>query len=174
VNADERPDGVAAVTLRPATEADIPACMEMFADLNRLQKPWRVFVPRSGLAAEMERHYYAALKDPDAALFLAEEHGAVVGMAAGQVHRPSSFSTDLAVELSSVYVRPAHRRRGIARALTAEVARFARGRGVDRITLKTFAQNREAVEAWARMGFEPRALQMTAPVDGLDASPSGA
>jgi ribosomal protein S18 acetylase RimI-like enzyme len=173
VNAGERADGMAPVTLRPATEADIPGCMEMFAELNRLQNPWRVFAPRSGLAGEMERHYYAALKDPDAALFLAEEDGAVVGMAAGHVHRPSSFSTDLAVELSSVYVRSGHRRRGIARALTAEVARFARGRGLDRITLKTFAQNREAVEAWSAMGFEPRALQMTAPVERLDHSPPG-
>ena len=56
----------------------------------------------------------------------------------------------------------------MARRLTAEVARFARSRGVDRITLKTFAQNEEAVEAWARLGFEPRALQMTAAVDRLE------
>lgn len=174
MNAEERTDDKAGISLRPATEADIAACMEMFGELNRLQNPWRVFVPRSGLAGEMERHYHAALQDPDAALFLAEEEGTVVGMAAGHVHRPSSFSTDVAVELSSVYVHPGHRRRGIARALTAEVARFARERGVDRITLKTFAQNQEAVEAWARMGFEPRALQMTAPVDRLEHPLSGA
>ena len=69
-----------------------------------------------------------------------------------------------------MYVRPSHRRRGVARRLTVEVARFARSRGVDRITLKTFAQNEEAVAAWARMGFEPRALQMTATTARLDGS----
>jgi ribosomal protein S18 acetylase RimI-like enzyme len=142
--------------------------MEMFTELDRLQAPWRVFPPRAGLAGEMERKYHAAIADPDALLLVAEEEGKVVGMAAGHVHRPSTFSTELAVEISSVYVRPSHRRRGVARALTAEVARFARRRGVDRMTLKTFAQNEEAVGAWARMGFEVRSLQMTASVERLD------
>jgi N-acetylglutamate synthase len=75
------------------------------------------------------------------------------------------------VEISSVYVAPSHRRRGIARTLTAEVARFARNRGAARLTLRTFAQNEEAVEAWRRMGFETRILQMTAPADVLGDSP---
>jgi ribosomal protein S18 acetylase RimI-like enzyme len=158
---------VGQIRLRPAGESDLPACMEIFAELDRLQAPWRVFPPRAGLAGEMERKYHAALADPDALLLVAEDEGKVVGMAVGHVHQPSTFSTDLAVEISSVYVRPSHRRRGVARALTAEVARFARSRGVARITLKTFAQNEEAVEAWARMGFETRSLQMTASVDRL-------
>jgi hypothetical protein len=38
---------------------------------------------------------------------------------------------------------------------------------VERVTLRTFAQNEEAVEAWRRIGFEPRALQMTAPPERL-------
>jgi ribosomal protein S18 acetylase RimI-like enzyme len=141
--------------------------MEMFGELDRLQAPWRVFPTRSGLPKEMERHYLAALEDPDALLLLAEDDGRIIGMAVGHVHRPSSFSEDLAVELSSVYVHPTHRHRGTARALTEEVARFARDRGVDLVTLKTFSQNEEAIRAWRRMGFEPRTLQMTAPVERL-------
>jgi ribosomal protein S18 acetylase RimI-like enzyme len=164
----EQAPAVGQVSIRPAGERDLPACMEMFAELNRLQARWRVFPPRTGLAGEMEHKYHAALADPDALLLVAEEEGETVGMAAGHVHQPSTFSTELAVELSSVYVRPSHRRQGVARRLTAEVARFARSRGVDRITLKTFSQNEEAVEAWARMGFEPRALQMTATTDQLE------
>jgi GNAT superfamily N-acetyltransferase len=141
--------------------------MEMFDELNRLQAPWRVFSPRPGLPREMERTYRAALEDPDAHVVVAEDDGRVVGMAVGHVHRPSSFSNELAVELSSVFVHPTHRHRGVARALTEEVAGFARGRGVERLTLKTFAQNEEAIEAWRRMGFEPRTLQMTATIDRL-------
>ena len=155
------------VTLRPARPGDLPACLEMFAELNRLQAPWRVFTPRAELPEEMERKYRSAFDDPDALLVVAEDGDRPVGMAVGHLHRPSTFSEDSAVEISSVYVRPSHRRRGVATALTREVARFARDRGVDRLTLRTFAQNTEAVEAWARMGFEPRAIQMTASVDRL-------
>jgi GNAT superfamily N-acetyltransferase len=159
---------VGGISLRPARSGDLPACMEMFRELNRLQAPWRVFTPRDGLAEEMAGKYEAARSDPDAILLVAEDRGRVVGMAAGHVHRPSSFSAELAVELSSVYVRPSHRRRGVAQALAAEVARFARSRGVGRITIKTFAQNEEALEAWVRMGFEPRMVQLTAPAERLE------
>jgi GNAT superfamily N-acetyltransferase len=156
------------ISLRPARRNDLPACMEMFDELNRLQAPWRVFTPRSELAEEMRHKYEAAQADPDAVLLVAEDRGEVVGMAAGHIHRPSSFSGELAVELSSVYVRPSHRRQGVARALAAKVARFARTRGVERITIKTFAQNQEALEAWLHMGFDPRMVQLTAPVDQLE------
>lgn len=115
----------------------------------------------------MQHRYRADLADPDALLILAEQDGQVVGMAAGHLHKPSTFSEELAVELGSVYVRPEHRERGVAAALTAQVARFAGERGVRRITLKTFAQNEEALLAWRGLGFEPRMIQMTAQVDLL-------
>ena len=155
------------IQIRRAEQRDLAACLAMFEELNRLQGPWRVFTPRPGIEEEMARNYRAALDDPDAVLVVADAGGVLVGMAAGHVHRPSTFSEQRAVELSGVYVRPSHRLRGLARTLTAEVARFARHRGVERVTLRTFAQNEEAVEAWRRIGFEPRALQMTAPPERL-------
>ena len=45
----------------------------------------------------------AALADPDALLLVAEEEGDLVGMAAGHVHQPSTFSRELAVEISRRY-----------------------------------------------------------------------
>ena len=139
----------------------------MFGELNRLQAPWRVFAPGQGIEEEMAQRYRATLQDPDALLVVADDCGDVVGMAAGHVHRPSTFSEEIAVELSSVYVRPTHRRQGLGRALTAEVARFARRCGVGRVTLRTFAQNDGALETWRRIGFEPRAVQMTARPEDL-------
>jgi ribosomal protein S18 acetylase RimI-like enzyme len=153
--------------IRPATEEDLPAVMGFFEELARLQESWRVFTPRSNIRDEMRRRYRADLADPDALLVVAEQNGQVVGMAVAHLHKPSTFSDELAVELGSVYVQPEHRGRGVAAALTAEVARFARERGVGRITLKTFAQNEEALLAWERLGFEPRTIQMTASVERL-------
>jgi GNAT superfamily N-acetyltransferase len=141
--------------------------MRLFEELAGLQKPWRVFTPRPGLREEMKHRYQADLDDPDAHLVVAERDGEIIGMAAGHVHKPSFFSEELAVELGSVFVRPEHRGRGVAAALTAEIARFARKQGVGRLTLKTFAQNEEALAAWYRLGFEPRTIQMTARVDRL-------
>lgn len=155
------------VSVRQATEGDFPVLMRMCEKLAILQEPWRVFTPRSNLSEDMERRFHADLADPDALLVVAEREGRIVGMAEGHLHKPSMMSEELAVELGSVYVEPEHRERGVARALTADVARFAGERGVDRITLKTFAQNEEALVAWERLGFQPRMVQMTAPVHRL-------
>jgi ribosomal protein S18 acetylase RimI-like enzyme len=153
--------------VRPATEHDLPLLIALFEELAVFQRPWRVFTPRPNLLQEVHRRYQADLEDPDAILLVAELDGEVVGMAAGRLHKPSSMSEELAVELASVYVKPKHRKRGVAGALTAEVASFAGERGVDLLTLKTFAQNEEALQAWRRLGFEARMVQMTAPVEQL-------
>ncbi|MGH2554792.1 MAG: GNAT family N-acetyltransferase [Actinomycetota bacterium] len=153
--------------VRPASEEDLPSVLALFEELARLQESWRVFTPRSNLRDEMQRRYRDDLADPDALLLVAEQNGRIVGMAAGHHHKPSTFSEELAVELGSVYVQPEHRGRGVAAALTAEVARFAQERGVGRITLKTFAQNEEALLVWRRLGFEPRMIQMTVSVERL-------
>lgn len=156
-----------AVRIRSAQSPDLPAVMEMYADLAALQAPWRVFTPRASMARDMEAVYRKALKDPQVTLLVADVDGQVVGMAEGTVVRPSLFSEELAVELSSVYVRPSHRGRGIARSLTLHVARFARDHRVERVTLLTFARNEPALQAWSRLGFQPRSCMMTAPVETL-------
>lgn len=141
--------------------------MDLFRHLSDHQAPWRVFAPRASFVSDMESRYRAALEDPDALLLVAEDGAGsdLVGMALGQLHRPSLFSDELAVELSSVIVLPEHRGRGIGRALAEEVGRFARSRGARHVILKTFAQNEEATAFWLAQGFVPRAIQMVAPAD---------
>jgi ribosomal protein S18 acetylase RimI-like enzyme len=171
VRASDLPEQDRSPSIRRATEADLPQVLAMADELSRLQEPWRVFPPRAGLDNEMRRSFQAALVDPDAILVVAEGEDGLAGMAAGHVHRPSLFSDQRAVELASVYVKPAYRRLGLARELTAWVAEFARRRGVGRLTLKIFAQNEEGLAAWEAMGFEARTIQMTIPVQRLTDGP---
>jgi len=64
-------------------------------------------------------------------------------------------------------VDPDARGRGIGRALVAEVAAWAGRQGVRLVVLKTYSQNEEALRFWSALGFRPRYVQMTAPVDEL-------
>lgn len=154
-------------SVRVARPEDLPAVMSLFGELAELQRAWRVFAPRPTLAADMESRYLAAMEDPDALLVVAEDQdGEVIGMALGNLHRPSTLSDDVGVELSSVMVRPARRGRGVGRALAAEIRRFAHRRGARCVTLKTFAQNEGATAFWERLGFTPRVVQMVAPALG--------
>lgn len=62
-----------------------------------------------------------------------------------------------AAEIASVYVRPAYRRRGIARRLLRSVLSEARQRGVARLSLSVAEQNEPAMLFYRRAGFSPEA-----------------
>ena len=55
--------------------------------------------------------------------------------------------------VSSAYVRPDARRRGVLRALMAEVERWCRARGLDQMRLHNVAGSEAAEGAWDALGF---------------------
>ena len=156
------------VVIRPARPDDLPAAAELLDELNRLQAPWRVFAPRPRSLDEVLARYGAAATDPDAVALIAEADGTVAGMALGQIHRPSSLSDQRSLEISAFVVRESHRGGGIGTALATRLVGFARRRHVDRLDLKVFAQNVDAVGFWTGVGFRPRMIQMVAEVSAVD------
>ncbi len=156
--------------VRRGIPEDMAAVRALLEELDRLQGDWRVFPPRSGFEEEVLRRYRASFDDERAALLLAEDERGVAGMAFAEVLTPSSFSDEEAVEVSSVVVRPDRRGSGAGRALVSEAAAFAAERGVRRVVLKTFAGNRRALDFWVSLGFEPRVVPLTSPVERLRAA----
>ena len=77
--------GPAGLRIRGATAGDIPAAMELFAELDRLQAPWRVFERRPTLLHQTEARYRSAPEGPGAIHLLAELDGRLVGKASGCV-----------------------------------------------------------------------------------------
>ena len=148
--------------VRQATPEDVPSLVALFQELDRLQADWRVFTPRPGFYDEIGERYQQALDNPDAVVLVVEDdEGEVVGMAYGEARTPSRFSDERALEVSGLVVRAGYRGRGVGRELVGEAARFAEGRGIEWIELKTFAPNRGAMEFWEDLGFSPRVVQLT-------------
>ncbi len=148
--------------VRLGTPDDVPALVALFQELDRLQSDWRVFTPRPGFYDQVGRKYREAMDTPDAVVLVAEEdEGEIVGMAHGEIHQPSRFSDERAMELAGVVVRTGYRGRGVGRELVQEAARFASEQRVDWIELKTFAPNRGAMAFWEDLGFTPRVVQLT-------------
>lgn len=56
--------------------------------------------------------------------------------------------------VSSVFVRPEYRRRGVLRALVREAERWSRVRGIDQLRLHNVAGSEGAEGAWSALGFE--------------------
>jgi ribosomal protein S18 acetylase RimI-like enzyme len=150
------------IEIRPAVPDDLQAVAVLHDRLSEEQEPWRVFPPRAGIRREFLDRLEASLADPSELLLVAEVDKEVVGIAFAHETTPSSFSDERAVELSAVVVKDEHREQGVGRALTEAAARFARDRGIPRLVLKVFAQNRQALAFWEAVGFGPRMVQMSA------------
>lgn len=153
--------------VRQATLEDLPALVALFQELDRMQRDWRVFTPRPGFYDEVGTKYRAAMETPDAVVLVSEHGGEVVGMAYGEIHTPSRFSDERALEISGVVVRSGYRGRGVGRALLQEAGRFATERGVGWIELKTFVPNEGALSFWEGLGFTPRVVQLTSSTAAL-------
>jgi GNAT superfamily N-acetyltransferase len=149
------------VRVRRATDADVPALVALFEELDRMQKGWRVFTPRPGFYDEVGSKYRDSIGRPDHLVLVAEEGDEVVGMAYAEPRTPSRFSDERALELSGIVVRADFRGRGVGRALVAEAARFASEVGIPWVELKTFSPNRGSMEFWESLGFTPRVVQLT-------------
>jgi predicted GNAT family acetyltransferase len=85
----------------------------------------------------------------DQVLVIAATDGRWVAMARGSV----SFDDASDAYLTAVYVVPAFRGRGLARAVGAEVVAWARARGMRRVLLHVADWNRAARHAYESLGF---------------------
>jgi GNAT superfamily N-acetyltransferase len=87
----------------------------------------------------------ARLHQDDGFYLVAWEHGEPLGHAYLALTDPP--------ELQDVAVRPEHRRRGVASALTAAAEREARSRGFDRVRLHVSARDEGAQALYRRCGY---------------------
>jgi GNAT superfamily N-acetyltransferase len=155
------------VRVRRARREDLPSVLSLFDELDGLQRDWRLFTPRPGVADDVRRKYAGAMTRSDVMVAVAEDGAEVVGMAFAEARTPSRFSDERSVEISGVIVRAERRREGIGRLLVQEAVRFARELGLPWASLRTYGPNAEAMEFWESLGFTARVVELVSPVDDL-------
>ncbi|BCX05775.1 MAG: hypothetical protein KatS3mg053_3713 [Candidatus Roseilinea sp.] len=84
---------------------------------------------------------------PHGGMFLALCDGRPIATAAWTQHTPAL------VEMKRVYVRPEHRRKGVARALSQRVIEVARARGFTQVAISTWADATDAIALYRRLRF---------------------
>jgi GNAT superfamily N-acetyltransferase len=153
---------------RSRSEAARPFVRRAGADDVAAIVDMRLALLREELRAPLHRHAH-----PDAArrarrlterqlagarevVFVAEIGGAPVGMLrcamvrASPMVRPSRYAL-----LTTAYVRPAHRRRGVLRVLVRAALRWCRAAGLAEMRLHCALTNHGGASAWRALGFEP-------------------
>jgi ribosomal protein S18 acetylase RimI-like enzyme len=114
------------------------------------------FALRAGAEQEARRLLEAQLRDPDTAIFVAGDAGAIYAFAIACVRRaPPIHPETCRAEITDLHVAPARRRRGAGRALVAAATRWASARGAERVEVRVLPQNPEAQAFWRAQGYDP-------------------
>ena len=128
--------------IRYATEDDLPRIAEMTRDLTAHLGAFE------WTAENHLRHIRRRFADARYLHLVAVEGGQVVGFTGAELKSKRS------AYMMKGYVEPAHRRKGIMRALEARLVEILRERGVASLHLIVDAHNREGRSTWAALGYE--------------------
>jgi len=138
------------VIVRPAEPGDAEGLTELGDAVGSEPEGWLVTTNGWRNAADERRYLRAIRRYANAAVFVAEEEGCIVGRLsiARDQHPASLHVADL-----GLMVAASHRRRGIGSALLDAAVEWAREAGVRKLELHVFPWNDAAIKLYERYGF---------------------
>lgn len=144
------------IEVRRATIADLDTVIELRLALLREYGDHPIYGRLHPEAETRARAVFAQqLQSPDQALFLAARDGRIAGVARCVDSKGSPLlMPDRYCYVTSVYVRPEHRRRGVLSALMAQIEEWSRLRGLPEMRLHNSTLNAATRAAWDQLGFE--------------------
>jgi RimJ/RimL family protein N-acetyltransferase len=144
------------IRIRRADPGDAPELVELAEEVGREEGRWILTTSGWRSVAEERRYLKAVQRHPDAAVFVVEDDGRVVGrLSLSRDPHPSSHHVaDLGLMVAAEY-----RRRGIGTALLEEAVRWAQTAGVRKLELHVFPWNKPALRLYESFGFEREGLR---------------
>jgi RimJ/RimL family protein N-acetyltransferase len=142
--------------VRRAEPADAEGLTELGDAVGSEPEGWLVTTNGWRNANDERRYLRAIRRYPDAAVFVAEDDGVIVGRLsiARDQHPASKHVADLGLMVAAT-----HRRRGIGTALLDAAVRWARAGDVRKLELHVFPWNEAAIKLYERYGFVREGLR---------------
>jgi RimJ/RimL family protein N-acetyltransferase len=136
--------------IRRAEASDAEALAELGDAVGSEPEGWLVTTNGWRNVAEERRYLRAIRRYPNAAVFVADDDGLVVGRLsiARDQHPASRHVADLGLMVAAT-----HRRRGIGTALLQAAVEWARHSGVRKLELHVFPYNTAAIKLYEQFGF---------------------
>jgi ribosomal protein S18 acetylase RimI-like enzyme len=151
--------------IRRAVPADVPHLGRLGALLvaaHHELDPRRFFAATPRTRDGYAQFLATQLDTADAAVFVAEESGAVIGYAYVAVESYDYMSLrGPAGVLHDIIVDPESRRHGVGRRLLEAAFEYVQSRGLSQIVLSTAEGNKAAQQLFAGVGFRRTMVEMT-------------
>lgn len=160
------------VAVRDACPADLPALVEMWAELRDLRGLLERALPCSSEDAVLDR-LELVNSDPNSRGLVATVDGEVAGMVLLVASAYAPLFDQRAVHAHYLHVREGFRRRGVGKALLAAAVSFADEVGAEHVVTSVLPQLRDTQRFYARLGFGPVAVHRSASVSVLRRRLSG-
>ena len=137
--------------VRPAEPGDAARLVELARDVGSEEEGWLITGGEWRTPGEERRYLRSIRRHPDAAVFVAETDGSIIGRLsiARDVHPASDHVADV-----GLMVDRGHRRLGAGTALMVEAERWARQVGVRKLELHVFPYNEAAIALYEGLGYE--------------------
>jgi len=137
--------------IRPAHGNDAAALVALGTAIGSEEGAWLLTSTGWRSVAEERRYLRALRRYPDAAVYVAEEDGVLVGRLslARNPHPASHHVADL-----GLMVAAGHRRRGVGRMLLEQAVAWASEANVRKLELHVFPWNEPAMKLYETFGFE--------------------
>jgi RimJ/RimL family protein N-acetyltransferase len=143
-------------TVRAASPADAGGLVELAREVGAEPEGWLITDGEWRSSGEERRYLRSLRRHTNAAVFVAETDGTIVGRlsVARDIHPASSHVADVGLMVAEGY-----RRRGAGTALMQAAEDWARATGVEKLELHVFPYNEAAIALYERLGYRREGLR---------------
>ena len=143
---------------RQATLSDVNVLLALEQAVVDAERPFN-----SAIKVQGARYYDipALITDDDSHLLVAEDNGAIVATGYVQIRQSKpSLEHNVHGYLGFMYVAPAYRGMGLNKQIIDTLMAWAESKQVFDFYLDVYADNRAAINAYEKVGFQPSMLEM--------------
>jgi len=145
-----------AITVRRATDSDVAGLAELmyrfYAFNEEFDPSWAVV---RNLREVIKDHAAEALKDPSSIVLVAASGNSVLGYLRAALEENRLLASSRMLVIKELYVRPEHRRAGVATLLVNKAMDEARKLRASRVAVEFPSANKIAEDLYLKIGFRP-------------------